>query len=102
MVSKYSAIAALLSAAILLLASVTTAFPVTLHSRKPNRLGVLHNANDQDDDVVITQEFITNDTNNATIDNDNDDVISKRYPNPHQNSWGATAYSGLTNVWGYS
>ena len=95
MVSKYSVVAALLSAAILSLASVTTAFPVTLHSRKPNRLGVLHNANDQDNDVIITQEFITNDKNNVTNANDNDDdIISKRYPSPHQNSWGATAYSG--------
>jgi 2,3-bisphosphoglycerate-dependent phosphoglycerate mutase len=103
MVSKYSVVAALLSAALLSLASVTTAFPVTLHSRKTNRLGVFNVApSDQDNDVIITQEFITNDTNNATNDDDNDDIISKRYPNPHQNSWGATAYSGLTNVWGYS
>ncbi len=30
---------------------------------------------------------------------DDDSYISKRYPNPQQTSW---AYSGLTNVWGYS
>ena len=93
---NYSVVAALLSATILLFASVTTAFPVTLHSRKTNRLlGVLHN------EAAPSSE--SNDQDNTTNANDNDDdIISKRYPNPHQNSWGATAYSGLTNVWGYS
>ena len=97
MVSNYSVVAALLSATILLLASVTTAFPVTLHSRKTNRLlGVLHN------EAAPSSESNDQDNTTNANDNDDDDIISKRYPNPHQNSWGATAYSGLTNVWGYS